>query len=168
MGKSVKVPKKKPSKQATPRERLEQELIGMIEQIDEEGLVFLARQAHVLIHNRQVDNINRAVDELQQDRTEATERKVPAAAAVRIEDAGGKAFIMVIEGARKMLSLEEMRSLVKICYAAEDASDGAGRLFNWLSKDRKDVLIDAAIGRRAHPALEALYKYIKSQYKPKD
>jgi hypothetical protein len=133
----------------------------------------------VLLHNIQVDKINRAIGDLEREGGEPGARGEARGAAasktsgptrsVRIEDAGiGKAFILVTSSSRNMLSLEEMRSLVKICYGAGDAREGAARLFAWFSKNRKDVLIDAIIGKPTHPELAALYEHIKSNYRPRE
>ena len=46
------------------RVRLKGMLCEAIEQIDEEGLLFLLRQANVLIHNQKVDEVNRELAEL--------------------------------------------------------------------------------------------------------
>ena len=59
----MKVAKKKTD---TQRARLEKELSEAIKQVDEEGLIFLIQQAQVLIHNVQVDKINREIVELEQ------------------------------------------------------------------------------------------------------
>lgn len=77
-------------------------------------------------------------------------------------------FILIINKARNFFTLEEMRSLAQLCHAAIDPSDGAQRLYNWLSLKRKDVLIDTDIRGSNDPALATMYKFIVNRYKVKN
>ena len=163
------------TKTDTQRARLEKELSEAIKQIDEEGLIFLIQQAQVLLHNAQVDKINREIVELEQKKLASGKgkpapRKTPAAAAaVTIEESdNGKAFFLALGGTRKVMNLEEMRQLVRICYAAETKSDALKQLYTVFSRERGDVLADAKISGPGSPILEGLFLAIRSTYQLKD
>jgi len=157
----------------TQRARLEKELKQAIAQIDEEGLIFLIQQAQVLLHNTQVDKINREIVELEQKKLKSGKgkpQKAPAApTTVAIEESdNGKAFFLILGSTRKVMNLEEMRRLVRICYAAETKSDALKQLYTVLARERGDVLADAGISGPGSPILEGLFRAIRSTYKLMD
>ena len=160
-------------KTGTQRTRLEKELTEAIKQVDEEGLIFLIQQAQILIHNAQVDKINREIVELEQKKLASGKpaaRKAPAvAAAVTIDESdNGKAFFLSLGGTRKVMNLEEMRRLVRICYAAETKSDALKQLYTVFARERGDVLADAKISGPGSPIIEGLFQAIRSTYQLKD
>jgi len=165
------VAKKKTENQRT---RLEKELTQAIKQIDEEGLIFLLQQTQVLIHNARVDKLNREIVELEQKKSkggkaEPALRKTPAASAVTIDEAeNGKAFFLTLGGTRKIMDLEEMRRLVRICYSAETKTDALKQLYTVFARERGDVLADAKISGPASPIIEGLFLAIRSTYQLKD
>ena len=158
----------------TQRTRLEKELTEAIKQIDEEGLIFLIQQAQILVHNAQVDKINREIVELEQKKLKSgrgtpAQRKTPAVAAVTIEESdNGKAFFLTLGGTRKVMNLEEMRRLVRICYAAETKSDALKQLYTVFARERGDVLADAKISGPGSPIIDGLFQAIRSTYQLKD
>ena len=160
----------KTKKPAVGREKLEKELREAIREVDEEGLLFLLRQAQVLIHNTRVQSINR-------DTKKGGGKATPPAArgaarqrstVVSIEDPkDGKAIFLNIGDARKVLTAEEMQRIVRICYAAETKSEALRQLFTVLAKERKDILADAFIGNPDNPLLEALFTTVRATYRLK-
>ena len=160
----------KTKKPAVGREKLEKELREAIREVDEEGLLFLLRQAQVLIHNERVQTINHAA------KKGAGKGAPPAArgaarqrsTVVSIEEPeDGKAIFLNIGDARKVLTAEEMRRIVRICYAAETKSEALRQLFTVLAKERKDILADAFIGNPDNPLLEALFTTVRATYRLK-
>ncbi|MBN2737407.1 MAG: hypothetical protein JXR70_10540 [Spirochaetales bacterium] len=159
-------------KQSVQQKRLLKELQGLLPQIDEEGLIFLLKQAQVLVHNQQIDKINREIVEYEEKKRDnkavksgqTKSKKQNAEAIVSIEDTGKKNFILIFNGARKFLDLEEMRSLVKISHGADGSGEGILRLYKWLARNRQDILIDSAVAKASHPAMELLYKFIMRHY----
>jgi hypothetical protein len=146
------------------RAKLEKELRDLVKEIDEEGLLFLLRQAHVLIHNARVDRLN---DQGKAAGT-ASEPVVQKAAGnpVSIEDAGdGKAIFLNLGKARKVLTPEEMKRIVRICYAAETKSEALRQLFTVLARERKDILSDALIGNPDNPLLEELFTVVRERHR---
>ena len=93
--------------------------------------------------------------------------KAPSDSVDVIESDGGSSYVLVIQSARKILSVDELRSLVRICHDSADAVTAAARVYTWLSRERRDILLDAGIQRKTHPALRSLYELIKRRYKPK-
>ncbi len=153
------------------RARLEKELKAKIAKIDDEGLVFLLKQAHVILHNLEVDKINREIDRFESTRKKEKPGKVVKGATVAAAEikpgADGKSFIIVLNNARKIFNLPEMRKMVAICEYARGESDASAKLYSWFSQNRGDVLGDAGIGNPRNPTLALLYKVIKSKYKTK-
>jgi hypothetical protein len=149
------------------------ELAALLPEIQEEGLRFLLNQAHVLIHNQQVEKVNAEMAKLQGlDRRQqgsaaagAAGAAAKAAAGVDIEEnRSGSSFVLVLSPARKFLNREEMRGLVKICRAADNAGEAGTRLYRWLGRQRRDILLDAGIKNENDPRLAALGELVRGRY----
>ncbi len=155
----------KASKKAVDQRRakLEKELREAIKEVDEEGLLFLLQQAGVLIHNARVERINEVAREIRGSRA----AKAPSApAGVEIEESeGGKVFFLTIGQNRKVLNLDEMKRLVRFCYAAETKSDALRQLYTVLSRERSDILSDAHIGGPQSPLLDGLFQAVRAKFK---
>jgi hypothetical protein len=157
------------------RARMEKELRQAMTEVDEEGLLFLLRQAQVLVHNARIDRLNRETTAKGRGSAAASRAPKPAARdadsgkAVSFEQAqGGKSIFLTIGGARKVMTNEELKRLVRICYAAETKSDALSQLYRVLSQERNDILFDARIGSAASPLMEQLFHAIRSEYRLKD
>ncbi|MBN2510201.1 MAG: hypothetical protein JXB03_07990 [Spirochaetales bacterium] len=156
-----------------------QDLIKLLPQIDDEGLLFLLRQANTLIYNQKVDELNLQAEQLSQSREKgkagpgkAVAKKGPQAARtageypVSIEKgAFGTSYIMAIGTTRKTFAEYEMLALVQVCNAAEGKADAMVRMYRWLDRNRDDVLLDAGIGSAKHPALGAMYAAFKETFR---
>jgi hypothetical protein len=157
------------------RRLLEEELQEAIGQIDEDGLAFLLNQAHVLIHNAQVQRINAELAELDR-KNKAARRSLGRAAAgpgiavpVGIEESEDrKAFFLSLGGTRKVLALDEIKRLVRICYGAESKSAALRQLYTVLSRERGDILVDAKIGGPSSPLIEGLFYALREKYRLED
>ena len=166
--------RKQQSKKISPqKQRLQDELVRLLPEVEEEGLIFLLKQAQVLIHNLQVDRINREVEELEQTQ-QSTTRAAPSraargAAVVDIEEAAnGKSFYLVFPDTRKILGLEEMRLLVRACYEPKRKSEALNRMYRWMQRERRDILSDGKIGSNSSRLLEAIFHRIREKYTIKD
>jgi len=153
------------------RVRLRAMLSEAAGQIDEEGLLFLLRQANVLIHNQKVDEVNRELAEL----PPGPRRSAPgrggrrAEAVVTIDDSGDRsATFLTLGTTRKVLSLPEVKQLVRICYAAETKTDALRQLYTVLARERSDILKDAGISNPAHPLVEGLFHALRRTYRLED
>lgn len=167
------------NKDSGGEQALRKKLTGLVKSIDSEGLSFLINQANILLHNRQVQKINKELQELG-----AIDQKIKKGSraggagkgagktggipvSVDIEESGSN-FILVMRTSRKFLSLKEMRSLVRVCQAAESSSSAGPRLYRWFSRNRTDVLSDAQISGPADPQLGGIYELIAARYKAKE
>jgi len=167
-------PARKTAAAASPqRIRLRGMLAEASEQIDEEGLLFLLRQANVLIHNQKVDEVNRELAEMSEKPGRsaagggAAGRR--AAAVVSVEDSGDRSAIFLTLGnVRKVLNLEELKRFVRICYAAESKTDALQQLFRVLAQERSDILKDADIRSAANPLVEGLFYALRRKYQLED
>jgi len=166
---------------------LRKELVGLAESIDSEGLRFLINQAQILLHNRQVKKINKELQKLSAidqkinkssragDAGKAAGKEAGKAAgktagipvSVDIEESGSN-FILIMKSSRKFLSLKEMRSLVRVCQAAESSSAAGPRLYRWFSRNRTDVLSDGQISGPADPQFRGIYELITDRYTTKE
>jgi hypothetical protein len=161
------------AKKADPgRAKLEKELKEAIQEVDDEGLLFLLRQAQTLIYNSRVDRINQEEEKLKgAKKTAGGKEPQPRVSrqAVSIEEAdGGKTIFLTLGKARKVLTQDEMRQIVRICYGAETKSEALRRLFTVLARERKDILADAVIGNPDNPLLEALFTVVRQTYTLKE
>ena len=147
------------------RANLEKELREAIKEVDEEGLLFLLQQAGVLIHNARVERINKVASEIRGSQKAGA----LAPAGVEIEESdGGKVFFLTIGQSRKVLNLDELKRLVRICYAAETKSDALRQLYTVLSRERRDILSDAHIGGPQSPLIGGLFQAVRAKFKLED
>lgn len=173
---SQKSPKRAKRTPAGQRSRLEKELRALLPEIDDEGLIFLIRQANVLVNNARVERINKEIAQMREskgsdarNRAARAERTRPSQSMVMIEEANeGKTFFLTIGEARKVLTLEELKRLIRICYAAETKSDALRQLNTILARERNDILFDARINGPDHPLLEALFTELRAKFRLKD
>jgi len=176
---SAKASSAKGARSKSGEQALRKELAGLVQSIGSEGLSFLINQANILLHNRQVEKINKELQELSAiDQKikkgsragaagKATGKTAGIPVSVDIEESGSN-FILVMRTSRKFLSLKEMRSLVRVCQAAESSSAAGPRLYRWFSRNRTDVLSDAEISGPADPQLIGIYELIADRYTTKE
>lgn len=153
--------KKTPRPTGDPRAKLERDLRSAIEEIDDKGLLFLLRQAQVLIHNSRMESL--------EGRAGPEDQGAGIQESVEIErPEGGKAIFLTIGRTRKVLTPEEMKRLVRICYGAETKSEALRQLFTVLVKERKDILTDAMIGSPDSPLIAQLFAAIRATFRLED
>jgi hypothetical protein len=147
------------------RDALISELQKLAGDINEEGLLFLIKQANVLRYNQSAEEYNRKVRTLKSGTkpvgTGVAEKNYSVEV---VEKNEGKHFFIVIKGFHIFFTREEMRKIVKICHSAESETDAVLRLYNWFLKNRKDLLVDADIGSPKSPYLGSLYQYLIHTY----
>ena len=166
MPKKKQIPNKKKS---SKREVLIENLMKMVRDIDEEGLVFLTKQANVLLYNMRVEEINKSLNDVEEGKAGKRKGAQTGRYAVDIEEKNnGEHFFIIMNNSRVFFIREEMRSIVKICHASKDERDASQRLYRWFSQNRKDLLIDGGIESSKNPTLENLYKKLVSTYRVKD
>jgi hypothetical protein len=169
---NAKKPVRKKAQQARTvdarRAKLEKELRSAIEEVDDKGLLFLLRQAQVLIHNARLESLGGESGPEEHGALGAVPSARPSDS-VEIEDArDGKAIFLTIGRTRKVLAPDEMKRLVRICYGAETKSEALRQLFTVLVKERKDILTDAMIGSPDSPLMAELFTVVRANYRLED
>jgi hypothetical protein len=141
----------------TRRGRLQRLLFEAITQMDEDGLVFLLRQAHVLRSNANAERIDREIAAYEQDRKVPTAAEESGATASIELSPDGKSYFLSLGTVRKALTRGELGAVVRVCLGAVDRDVGMRNLFRALGRDRGDILVDAKIAGPKNPFLGALY-----------
>jgi len=177
-----KTEKRKPGKRV--KKRIQDPGAAMIEELGkvaavlgEEDIDFLLNQARVLVYNRRVTQLNEELKVNGAARkvhataksTGAEDQKKPGRNEVEIvekPDSGN--FFIVVNNYRILFTRDEMKSLVRICHAAADESDASVRLFTWLTRNRKDFLIDGGIGSAKNLYLQSLFRELVSRYRVRE
>jgi hypothetical protein len=142
------------------------QLTGLLKDIDEEGILFLIKQAQVLSYNKKVEEHNTKIKK----GVKISSKKPPFSDkdSMEIKEANyGSSFIFVINKTRKFFTLEEMRTIVNICQASQNSGEASRRLFTWFKNNRTDVLNDIGIEGSLDPALGTMFNYIIKRYKVK-
>ena len=146
------------------------ELILLLDQLNRDEINWLVTQAKTIVYNHKIDDVNAAAKDLVESkkRTTVPIKKTKASSNhdfVDIIQAGGpKNYNIVVGNARLFININELKSMVKITQAADDAGDGAGRLFRWCRRERNDMLIDSGISNPTDLRLQEIYKIIKDRY----
>ena len=169
--------RKKSTEPPSARERLEGELIGMIPELDTEGLLFLVRQAGVLLQNKRVDELNAEIEKASKEKMEAHKRAgTTARVGQHVEEItveiqrspDSKTFYMIVNGEKHFLTPDEMSSVVKLCFKPERKSDSLRFLFKYMNDERKEILMDHGIASDKHPFFEALFHETRAKFSLKD
>ena len=152
--------KRAAGKGKTLRDELVAQIHAMALTLDEDSLRNLLQDAAILAHNERV----------LRDYTIKKEKAGPRPAAVRTaieEGRDGTYFIIVLNNYRNIMSMNEMRNLVKLCHGAADANDGARRLYAWIERDRRDIKKNSKIADHTDPSLPALWEMVVNTYTSK-
>lgn len=158
-------------KDSTKKELLTQ-LKALIKELDDEGLLFLIEQANVLRYNMTVDKVNKSTINKQKSNNKIKSSKSNNSKSNRknsikiIMDDDKKNFILQIDSQRKFLTRAEFVDMVKVSQSST-LQTGSIKLYQWLNKERKDVLIDCSIHSNVDPKLKEIVKLIKENYKVK-
>ena len=125
---------KKANKQ---KERLLSELTELLPAMDEEGLIFLIRQAQVHIHNMQVDRLNQEMEELHGKETGGGKKSDSGNKGFGIEielAENGKTYYFIVNGRKHFLDLEETQKIVQLCYRPPTKSSALKFLYQFFSQ----------------------------------
>jgi glyceraldehyde-3-phosphate dehydrogenase/erythrose-4-phosphate dehydrogenase len=171
--KTASIPKKKSAKSANDIERdnLAKELKTLIPKLDEEGLAFLVKQAQVHLYNMQVDALNKTlVKEEERSKKTASRKKVSPAeedfSEIKMSDTGSSYYI-IYKNEWIVFSKNEITTIVKIAFGEGTELEIKERLFNWLSRERNDLLYTAAITNKFDNRLKSLINLLKENFKLK-
>ena len=160
----------KPAKEPLSAEKknLLEEVKILMEDINENGLKFLKRQAEVLLYNMKVEQVNTEIQKLTLDKSKtpkgAAEKNKDKMSMEIIDSDSGGSFIFVINKTRKFFTLDEMKKIVKICRSANDQKEASASLYSWFLNNRGDALYDIGINSANDPALGVIYNHIINNY----
>jgi hypothetical protein len=151
--------------------------VALIQEIDAEGLLFLVRQANVLLHNKRVDELNAEMEKTQESKKAAHKKAGTTARVgqnvqeitVEIQESpDGKTYYMIVDAQRHFLTAEEMKSVVKLCFAPEKKSDAVRFLYQYMYNERREILMDHNIEAQKHPFFEALFYEVRANFSYKN
>ncbi len=138
-------------------------------QVDEEGLLFLLRQANTLLRQecrRREPGARRAILEAGTRRV-ARGRPSDGGRPVSIDESDNRSAIFITLGStRKVLNLQELKQLVRICYAAETKTDALRQLYP--GPGQGEVRYPRGrrqIGNPANPLVEGLFHALRRKYR---
>ena len=156
---------KKPA--ADRRSKLVGELSGLLNQIDEEGLLFLKKQASILIHNQTVNEINETREKkspAKKPEKKGQPAKPAPGSPVYTEQVGAKNFVIVVGNHRIFMTVDELKELVRICHRADDLKTAAAACFIWFKKERSDFLSETGIGHPLDKKMAELVLHLTEHY----
>jgi hypothetical protein len=152
-------------------ESLANELKSLIPKLDEEGLAFLVKQSQVHLYNMQVDALNQTIIKDNERKKEIAVKKT-----VRTNEQGfsgikmsesGSSYYIVYSNEWIAFSKNEMATLAKIALAEGTDLEIRERLFDWLYRERSDLLYAASIGDKFDEKLKSLVSLLKNNFKLK-
>jgi len=163
-------PKKKSPKKSAVWNNLAKELKSLIPKLDEEGLAFLVKQSHVHIYNMQVNVINKKlIKEEQRNKASPAVKKAAAGGFSEVKmSASGSSYYIIYNNEWIAFAKNEMTALVKIALGEGTELEVRDRLFNWLFRERSDLLYSASIADKFDDKLKSLILLLKDNFKIKN
>jgi regulator of replication initiation timing len=152
-------------------QQLRKDIVGLLAQVDEEGLFFLKKQASTIIYNQTVLEMNKKNQESllenheakQEDKKGSKAKKNRQAERDIYVDMSGEAkgFCNVIRGnIRVFFTLDELGTMVYIAEKAARSGDAGLLLFRWLKKERGDFLVENGIKNYPSSVIDKLAEYL--------
>jgi len=120
--------------------------------LKDEEISFLIEQAEVLITNAEIEEMQK------NERSFSSEIQVKPVddSLVKIEfSQGTKSANIIINGAHKFFTKEELGILVRICLSESETIKKKQLLYTWFNKERRDVLLDSGISAPQSRILDA-------------
>jgi len=167
--KTVSTVKKKSAAKSKAWDDLAKEMKSLIPKLDEEGLAFLVKQSHIHLYNMQVDALNKTLVKDEKRKKEAAAKKTgnkkeEGFSGIKISDSGSSYYI-VYNNEWVAFSRDEMTILVKIIFGEGSDLEIREQLYNWLSRERGDLLNCASIGNKFDDKLKTLVRLLKDNFK---
>jgi hypothetical protein len=157
----------KKEKTDSQKQRLEAELVSLLPEIEEEGLVFLLRQAGIIIHNQRTDKLNQEMEIL-------NKKKKPGAAAGSAASQGfeieisrsddGKTYYFIVNGMKHFFDIPETQKIIALCYRPPAKSDALRYLHEFFRAERDEILMDHKITSAKSPFFEELFKTVRATF----
>ena len=164
---------KKSAKKVSEKDNLAGELKSLIPKLDEEGLAFLIKQAHIHLYNMQVDALNQTIiNDTERQKTEKTKtaKKIDVSSGgfsdIKISETGS-GYHMCCNNQWISFTTGEITKMVKIVLGEGTDLEVRERLYNWLSKERADLLSAAFIANKFDDKIKPLISLLKKNFKLK-
>jgi hypothetical protein len=164
---------KSTAKKTTVKETLIKEIRGLIPKLDEEGLAFLVKQAHIHLYNMQVDALNQTIiNDVEREKTNKvkTAKKIDVSnenfSDIKISETGAGYHIRC-NNQWIALTTGEITKMVKIVLGEGSDQEIRERLYSWLSKERADLLSVAGIVNKFDDGIKPLITLLKMSFKLK-
>jgi hypothetical protein len=169
MAKAKTTKPKTPVKKSTEKDNLAKELKSLISKLDEEGLAFLVKQAHVHLYNMQVDALNQTMIKDAQRKSTARAKKTVKTketgfGKIKMSESGSNCHIYC---GNQWISFtgREITSMVKIAFGEGSDLEIRDRLYTWLARERSDLLSVASIANKFDDKLTTLISLLKKNFK---
>lgn len=148
------------------RSKFVKELTKLSKKIEVEGLLFLIKQANVLIYNQEADKLNNKIGEIELEKkaSNISTEDITKTHLEIIPDSDKKNYVLQVGSKRKFFTRGEFIEIAKIVHN-NPKGDALPRMFSWFDNERRDFLIDCSIKDKNHHTLVELYDMIKSRYK---
>jgi len=167
--------KKNGSGSSREKENLAAELKSLIPKLDEEGLAFLVKQAQVHLYNMQVDALNKTMIREEERSRKSVSGKAKSKARpsadndfvdIKPSDTGSSYFLLY-SNQWISFSKTEIADLAKIALSDGTNLEIRERVFNWLLRERNDILNTASIANKFDNRLNTLIDILKENFKLK-
>mgnify|MGYP001549631757 CR=1 FL=1 len=162
---------KKSTKAMQPSSQLKElvkKLNNISKTLNEEGLLFLIKQAQVLQHNLEVEkNFTEQKLQLQKNIDEgAVEKKakINQKPLTITESDDSSYFIIEMNTYRSFFTLDEMRKLVKMSHESKNETEATRKMYTWLNRERSDVVRNAGLNSKKDLVLLELYAALIKSY----
>jgi hypothetical protein len=154
------------------KDSLAKELKTLIPKLDEEGLAFLVKQAQVHLYNMQVDALNKTmIKDSARMKAAVSEKKAKKDEEdftdVKMSESGSSYFLLY-NSQWISFAKNEITALVKIVHGDGTELEIREQVFNWLSRERSDVLYTAAIANKFDDKIISLINLLKVNFKLKN
>jgi len=164
---------KKSAKKSAVKETLIKELKSLFPKLDEEGLAFLVKQAHIHLYNMQVDALNQTIiNDTQRQKTDSTKtiKKIKVTndifSDIKISETGA-GYHIHCNNQWISFTTGEITKMVKIVLGEGTDLEIRERLYNWLFKERADLLSSAGIANKFDDRIKPLIALLKKNFKLK-
>jgi hypothetical protein len=155
--------------QPSEKESLAKELKSLIPKLDEEGLAFLVKQAQVHLYNMQVDVLNQTIindNQRKKSSAKVSKETVKKTGFSDVKISGSGSHILY---GNQWISFSnsEITSLVRIAKGEGTDLEIRERIYNWLKRERSDLLMTASIADKFNDDLKSLITLLKKNFELK-
>lgn len=159
----------KNQKSESQKQRLEKDLIALVPEIKEEGLVFLLKQANTIIHNQRTAKINREMNELNKKKGDVGSREgseeVQSGFDIEISRSdNGKTYYFIVDGRKHFFDIPETQKVVALCFKPETKSAAIKFLYEFFLNERDEILSEHGIKSAKSTFFENLFNEVRANF----